>query len=248
MISSLVLTGMFDIGIDKNEKYSLNGERTAIKDVPFIRYRFSEYGEEQIAYIKKMQGKFHYSTHMAEVMLSEKAQEQLKVLADTFDNIAVYLYVPITDEMVTAGIDENTEELLETIKNEAYDRIMIRDNTETLHLVSANMLKRQVAEVTAYAQADIGICNSPLSYGNEACLSALTARNLTAMYSASEECAIPSSNHECMNTCGCIRYVLVESDIPTPIGKGPSEKKSNSGKKTGTSGSKKKVSKAPLEW
>lgn len=249
MVSSLVLTDRFRIGIDKNEKYMLNGEKTSIKEIPFIRYRFDSYTPEDIQYILDMKARFKYSTHLAEFILNDATMEELNMVLDGVGDIATFIYVPITDDEVENGLSDKAKKQLIDIKNEAYDRLMIKDNSNTLHLVAANNIKRQIFDITGLTEKEVGICDSPLSFSGEACLTAIKARELIALYSSSEDCVIPSANHECMNTCGCIRYKLVTEDIPAPISASSSKGNgSNNKKNNGTTSKKKKVSKAPKEW
>lgn len=249
MVSSLVLTDRFSIGVDKNEKYMLNGEKTSIKDIPFIRYRFDSYTPEDTQYINDMKVKFKYSTHLAEFTLGANTKDEIELVLGEVDYIATFIYVPITDEEVEKGLSEETKEQLLAIKNTDYDRVMLKDNSRTLHLVSANNIKKEMANTLKIAEKEIGICSSPLSFDGGACLTAIKARELIAEYSQSEECVIPSANHECMNTCGCIRYKLVTEDIPAPVSTSGSKKTSNKNSGKGKSTlQKKKVSKAPKEW
>lgn len=248
MISNLVLTGRYKIGLDKNDKFIMDDSKLSTKDVPFIRYRFSEYTQDDVEYIKSMKKTFKHSTHLLEFILSDKTKTELNFMLGSIEDIATYIYVPITDEEVLRGLSELQLGLLSNIKNEVYDRIMIKDNSKTLHLVSANKIKKQISEATGFKETDIGICSSPLSFSGEACLTAIRARELTALYSSSEECAIPSANHECMNTCGCIRHKVVTSDIIVPISSTTSSKDSNNKKNGDKANIKKKVSKAPVEW
>lgn len=248
MISNLVLTGMYKIGV-LDGKYLLNGEKTSIKDVPFIRYRFDNYGEEEIAYIKDMQSKFKYSVHLAEVKLSEDTANTMYNIKNNIDRIAIFVYIPVTDDTIHNGFSSTTLCCIEGLKDTPFDRVMLKDNSTLMDTISATKLKKSVAGLIGQRENQIGICSSPLSFCGEACLTAIQARDLIALYSNTDECKIPSANHECMNTCGCIRHTVVNSDINAPVAK---TNKGNSKGKKASSGNRgntlKKVSKAPIEW
>ena len=40
MITSIVLTGEYSIGIDKNDRFQVGDKKISLKEVPFVRYRF----------------------------------------------------------------------------------------------------------------------------------------------------------------------------------------------------------------
>ena len=215
MVTNLLFKEKHNIGIEK-EKCLINNEKTSIKDIPIIRYRFKEYGELEKQFIRNQISKFIYSVHLAELELSEKTQKELEDLADEFDNLAIFVYIPVDDTDVQNGLNESKISLLESIKDEIFDRILLLDNSKTLHIISANKIKEQVEATIDISKADIGICNSPLSIGENACLTAVRARDIIATYGTNECCAIPSANHQCMNECGCIRHIEIKSDIPAP--------------------------------
>lgn len=238
MVTSLVLKNKYTIGVDSADKIMVGDTKVKIKEVPFIRYRFDSFSEEDTAYIKSTMAKFIYSGHLAEVVIKDGFEKEVEYLNDTFENMAVFLYLPITDEHVTScELTTHDIELLEKIDNSMiYDRIMLKDASETLYLVSANKLKQQVAKVTGVSASEMGICGSPLSFGEDACLTAVRARALASIYVENENCAIPSANHECMSCCGCIRYYVVESNIAAPVGS-----KGARGRKTKVDGANKVV-------
>lgn len=247
MVTSIVFTGKHNVGVDSNEKFMLNGDKNSIKDVPFVRYRFDNYTQEEVDYIKKQQEKFKYSTHLAEVTLSELTAQQIDLITSQIESIAIFIYVPITDKEAEQGLSEGIVKNLQSISTCMYDRVMIKDNSSSLYLVTANELKAEISKVLGIKAEDIGICGSPLSFGTEPCLTAIRARELISLYSLNDGCAIPSANHQCMNTCGCIRYVVISADVPAPVSKKKTSapSKSKSGK---SSKAKVKVNKAPFEW
>jgi hypothetical protein len=90
----------------------------------------------------------------------------------------------------------------------------------------------------------MGICSSPLSFDDMACLTAVKAREIMSRYSTTTDVALPSANHQSMNCCGCIRYVTVTEDIPAPSdGK---QKQASGNKKNSSDESKPKANKVPV--
>ncbi len=217
MIISIALTDKHNIGLDSYDRFLVGEEKVSIKEVPFVRYRFENYGEAEIDYIKRMKDIFKHSSHMVEITLDGNTAELLDKLEDDIESIIRFVYVPIDDTTVTNGFTAETEELLDSIADSDFDRIMIKDNSKTLYSVIAERLKKEISEITDHPIRDVGICQSPLSFHGNACLTAVKARELSAEYAENDEVALPSANHENMNTCGCIRYHLFTSDVAAPI-------------------------------
>lgn len=233
MITSIVLTNTHKIGIDSNGKFMVGDTKVSIKEVPFVRYRFNKFGETELNYIGKMKNIFKHSSHMVEITISEDTPKILDAIEEKLQNIIRFIYVPVVDSHVTDGFDESTLKLVELLDDYDFDRVMLKDNTTTLHAVAAAKLKKEIADTIDVNVKDIGICQSPLSFNGEACLTAVKARELSAEYAENDEVALPSANHECMNCCGCIRYHVIDSDVAAPVSKttkGTKKKTSNKNK------------------
>ncbi len=238
MVTSIVLLGEYSIGLDKNDKFEVDQKKISVKEVPFVRYRLQEYTEDTVNYIKKMKEQFRYSAHMAEITVKPGVRQVLDFLTESVENLIQFMYIPVTDKEVQEGLGQEMIELLKECNGAAVDRVMIKDNSTSLYLVSANNIKKQIASVLGINPMEIGICSSPLSFNGEACLTAVMARQLSAMYSENDEAALPSANHECMQTCGCIRYVEIANHILSTIIKDKPSNKEDTKKST----SKTKVS------
>jgi len=211
---SIVLSGCHRIELDKSGKFNCGDTKVSIKEVPFVRYRFEQYTEKEIEYIGKMLDKFKFSTHLAEIQLSDKSYEELTLIKSKTDSVATYIYVPITDEVVANGLSDETISMIEKANMKEYDRVMLKDNSSTLYNVPAIKIKKVIAGKTGVDYRQIGICSSPLSFNEgEACINAVRARRLSAEYARSYEVALPSANHECMNECGCIRHYEIRTDV-----------------------------------
>lgn len=238
MITSIVLTGTYSIGVDQFGKFFANNIKVSVKDVPFVRYRFENYTDKELSYIREMKEKFKYSSHMAEIMLSNKTPSEIDAL-DDIPNVIRYIYVTVTDVEVTAGFSVEQIEMLKSLGDRFYDRLMIKDKSTTLDVVASFKLKKALSDITGMSVDEIGVCSSPLSFNQgNACIDALRAKQLSAEYAESDEVALPSANHECMNCCGCIRYCVLSADVAAPEGK-----KSNSAVKDTSNESKGEVKK-----
>lgn len=226
MITSIVVTGTHSIGMNINNKIEIEGNMLSVeKDIPFIRYRFSEYGEAQYEYIAKMMKQFSYSTHLAEIELSENTETIIKYMTDNIPNMVKYVYINVTNDDVERGeLEEYQESLIDKLSGLSIDRIMFRDKSTTLDTVTVKKLIKKYSDMvkdkndsSARPQPDMfGVCSSPLSFGDWACLTAVKARELMSVYSTVADVALPSANHQCMNCCGCIRYMVVSSDLAAP--------------------------------
>lgn len=226
MITSIALTGKYNIGVNSNNKIKVDDKVLSLdSEIPFVRYRFNEYDDSSIEYISAMKAKFVKQTHLAEMQLVAGIGQIVDKLNPLL--VAKYIYIDLTDETVSAGkLDDATKQLIESeqifqkLSLGVIDRVMFRDKSSTLDLVAFNKI---VANLIAPYKSlpnvnkdNIGVCSSPLSFGDMCCLTAVRARDLMAKYSASADVALPSANHQNMNTCGCIRYVVVSSDTEAP--------------------------------
>lgn len=223
MVVSIVLTGRYNIGVNGNNKIKVNDKLIEMKDIPFIRYRFNEYTEEDIEFIKKNKEKFNGPIHLIEISLNDKTRNVLDMV-NSMEDVPKFIYVPINDEDIAMGIKDNTLELLKGISDYFFDRVMIKDNTSMLYPLAADKIKFKIEEALngAIPARDIGICGSPLSFRNnttegQACLTAVWARKIMAEYSSTPDIVVPSASHECMTCCGCIQYFVVDHDLPAPL-------------------------------
>ena len=239
MITSIVITDCVAINLNSNKKFKV-GEQTlsAEKEVPFVRYRFKEYSDKEFKYIEEMISKFNRSTHLIEIELNEKTKEVLNYITVNMPYLVKYVYTPVTDTEVESGkLSENCENYLEGIKEHNIDRFMLRDKSTTLDMVAYKKIAKSL-KVFGLVEQNIGVCSSPLSFGTLACLTAVKARELMSVYSEVADVALPSANHQCMNCCGCIRYLVVDKDTEIVPDKKVGTKKTT----TRTTSEKKKTS------
>lgn len=222
MITNIKLTGMYNIGVNDSNNIDVNGTNVSLKDIPFVRYAFDKYGTDELDYIKRSMQKFAHSAHLVEIKLTENTDEYLEVLSEILDKVAKYIYIDVTQQ----DMDSNTmntlvlSKLAEACSKCRFDRIMLVDKTTNLDMVTARKFIKEVSVRTGVTDKKIGICSSPLCMtDNLACLTAVTARELAAVYATSKDVVSPSANHQDMNCCGCMRFFTVTSDIEAPAGK-----------------------------
>lgn len=250
MITSIKVNGKHSIGVRDN-KVEIDGNTLDInKEIPFVRYNLGEMAEPEIDYIKSMKEKFKASTHLVEINAEDNPNliDTVKNVRESLNNVAVYVYFNITDDNVESkSLAYTMLEEIKALKNVAVDRIMFKDKTTTLDTVTSENLIKQASKESGIAISTFGICSSPLSFGDNACLTAIKARELMSKYSEIADVALPSANHQCMNCCGCIRYINVTSDIEAPpekvkkakTNKGTASSKDPSNKNTGVNKEKK---------
>lgn len=231
MITSVVLTDCHNIKLNSNKKFKV-GEHTlsAEKEIPFVRYRFKDYTNKEFSYIEEVMNKFNRSTHLIEIELNERTKDVLDYLTVNIPNAAKYIYVNVTDtEVLNGELSEQYKDLIAELRDFEIDRYMLKDKSTTLDMVAYKKLAKSLKPF-GIAETDIGVCSSPLSFGDLACLTAVKARELMSMYSEVDDVALPSANHQCMNCCGCIRYIVIDKDTEEILDKASKvgAKKSNS--------------------
>lgn len=229
MITNLLITGEHKIKLGKSQKLAFGDSKVSVKEIPLVRFRPSEITENTVDYFYELKEKFKYSCHILELEVSEYALNVLKVLADKEDFNIVFLFVPVTDKELEVGIQEDVLDLVnKCIDTYDIERLIIKDNTSMMHSIQYNELKSQITNATGGGESKhwIGICGSPMSFGDEACLTAVIAREIMANYGENDEYALPSSKHESMNECGCIRHMVIERDVTSvvEIGKSKNDK------------------------
>ena len=218
MVTSIVLTGKYNIGMNSNKKIKVDDQTLSVeKDVPFIRYRFEQYGEEEFAYINKIKQQFCNSTHLVELKACENIDEVLSQLEQNIQSVAEYIYIDVTEpEALNKHLDDSKIQLMSKASQFKIDRFMLKDKSTSLDAVAANAIIADIKKKTGIKENMVGICSSPLSFSESACLTAVKARELMSLYSPVSDMSLPSANHQCMNCCGCIRYMVVSNDLETP--------------------------------
>lgn len=246
MVTSIVLTGMYDIGVSSTGKIKTpDGNVVELKDIPFVRYRFQHYGEEELKFIMNNKKKFP-CVHVVEITLDSDTADTLNKIEELETNLGVMVYVDVTDtEVANKGFSEETEELLEDISECKFDRLNIRDKSTSLFSVDLMKLKKELRSLTGIKEDEIGVCGGPMCFINgNACLTAVKAREMLAKYSEHDDSVVPSANHEgkmdnadniesCVNRCGCIRYHIFNHDMEAPATKSQGTKKVNVKTSTG---------------
>lgn len=204
--------------MNSNKKIKIDNNVLSVeKDIPFIRYRFNQYTDAEYNYIVSSMKQFCFSTHLAEIMLSDNTASTIKYLAENIKNIAKYVYVDVTDDEVINGhLSTDKMSMLDSIIGLKVDRIMLKDKSTKLDTITAKKIIKELSNRLSLSENTFGVCSSPLSFSEWACLTAVKARELMSIYSTIADVALPSANHQCMNCCGCIRYMTVSTDTEAP--------------------------------
>lgn len=222
MISSILVTGPYKIGQNANKKIKVNDTILSVeKEIPFVRYRFSTYSDSDFEYIKSMTEQFPVSTHLVELTLDENTVGNVRK-ARKAGSLAVFVYADVTEDEVQGGslsatTLENVAKLKELSKDETIDRFMLKDKSKNLDRVTIHRFIKQLKDASGFKDPTFGVCGSPYSFDDMCCLTAVRARELMAKYSSVPDVALPSANHQNMNTCGCIRYITVNNDLAAPL-------------------------------
>lgn len=250
MVTSLKFTKALTFNLGKTDKFkcSTNDTVLSIKDIPAIRYNFTEYGDTELGFIRAMLGKFRYSLHVVEFDISSHALDLDKF--QEFSNLAYILHIPIYAESVnerTFGqdIEQKMQEHPEFISR--MDRFVITDKSDNLDYMTLNALMFRLDKLVHCGLSKIGCCNSPFTTSENSCLSALTTRELSAKYTIESDAVLPSSNHNRLeNNCGCLRYITIEQEL-IPVYKAVSSKETKETKETkdGKRGQESKAKKLP---
>lgn len=232
MVTSLRLSGMYTVHVNSKRNFSI-GEKTfnIDKDIPIVRYSFKAYEEAEIAYIKKMMELFEKQTHIVEVNVTSNLGEVLAKLEEHLPNVAKFIRVEVTDEVVKNGIDCNNDfGFLMMACGHAVDQVVLVDKSTSLDYLHCEKIIDTLSKRMGLSKIKFGICESPLSMGERACLTAVKAREIMSKY-GDESAPLPSANHQSMNECGCIRYLQIDADTK-PMAEKVTNTTSESGEKT----------------
>lgn len=222
MITSIKVKGMYNIGVNESNNIDINGTNVSLKDIPFVRYEFDKYDTDEVNYIKESMNKFIHSTHLLQFKVGESLLTDLNNTIELHNNVAKYVYADIIEENVgTSQLNADTIIAIQQAYTVCrFDRFMLVDKTASLDMANAKKIIKHLSTVLGVNESKIGICSSPLCMSdNLACLTAVTARELAAIYATSKEIVSPSANHQDMNCCGCMRFFVVDKDIEAPAGK-----------------------------
>lgn len=241
MITCLKLKGKHSIGLNSSNQIDVDGTNVSIKEIPFVRYDFDTYSDEELSYILKTIEKFKLSTHLIQFKaFSGSLIDDLNRLSVLEGKVAKYLYFNLSQADLALGqiSNEQIAVAMNAMQSYTFDRIMIIDSTDEMTMVTAKQIIKTLSKQLGIKEGNIGICNSPLCMSdNLACLTAVTAREVASKYSTNDVVATPSANHQCMNCCGCIRFYEVTSDISAPADtktKKPKKEKTEKADKTST--------------
>lgn len=212
MVTALEFKSEYDLGISQTGKFYVDKENNvieSIKNVPIV----IENNIYNLDYIKSNMNKLKYSCHVAFIDIDKANVEFIKSLNKM--GVAVFLRMTINENNMEIVMDLNDETVPYDVRG-CIDRYILVDNTKSMTFDKLLKIKEFVGETLGVSVDDIGVCGSPFSFGDNACLCAVWARRIMAKYISNTEVALPSANHECMEECGCIRKVVITDNICAP--------------------------------
>ena len=231
MVTGILLTGTYNVGINTNGKLKTpNGTTISINDVPFVRYRFNQYGPAEMEFIQNNMKRFQ-CLNIIDIELNSQTCNILEDIENRELNIAKFIMIPITNEEILHGLSSDVMEYLDNLSGYEVDRIVLKDVSNNSFPEALNRFRSEIAKMSSLRsmgikELNIGICGGPYCFSGDACLTAVRARELMAKYSERKDDVVPSANHEgkldnvnfegCTNTCGCIRYHVYKHDVEAP--------------------------------
>lgn len=206
---------------------------TGVGQVVSITYDFQP-GDlvKLVDYVNNLRKTFEHSLHVVHLHACDESIQLLQSESTGFfDTVPVIWHLNITDEDV-AGKRlslENAQRVAELAStprpdgrpvSSYIDRLMLHDYSTSMYTVDAEELRKAVTKLLGMRTDSVGICGSPLSTGEDCCLTARRDREWAAQYVHSSYVVLPSSNHQSMERCGCLRDVTIRgTDIITPDAK-----------------------------
>lgn len=217
MISSLRITGKYNIGVSANDTIMMGDNEVSLKDIPIVRFKLGSYGAEEVEYIRSTLSKFRYSSGIIEVNDDARLFE-MEYVSSLKDIAGILYYVSVTDEIYRSNMFNASDKLLRAIKEDNFEKVILVDNTTCLDIIGADALIKRVAKALGIGTDRIGMCESPMCLAaGVCCISAVDARDIASKYNFNTEVAIHSANHQSMDTCSCVRHFTVKGDIEAPI-------------------------------
>lgn len=233
MVIALEFKEKHNVGVNSDGKFYLDKENNSIesiKNVPMVIY--NNFDNEE--FIRENMDKFKYSCHVAFLNIGNACNEDVEMLNKLGVGIIVRFRVTQENESdIPKLFIEDSD-----IDFSMVDRVVIIDDTINMQVQQLENIKKYLAQRTGHKREDIGVCCSPFSFGENACLCAIWARKLMAKYTANTDVALPSANHEDMEECSCIRKKIILSDVEAPHN---TSSKSSNGDKVSNKESKTKT-------
>lgn len=229
MVISLRLKRPAVVGMNRNNKVKLNGTLVSMNDIPFVRYAFEKYDDEEIEFIKQNMQRFVGPVHFIELSATMAGIVDACSKISQLENTVKFLYVNIDEAVMQTNTLEHLYDILDNIVATGirFDRLMLRDPNNYMIPIQVSKFRSQLSNYARKLGApanDIGICGSALSFrrgdtDGGACLTAVWARQLMTDYLPDSEInrGLPVASHECMDCCGCVKYFTVTEDIPAPL-------------------------------
>lgn len=220
MITSILFKKVVNVGVNSKREIFVNIGEKEVKlnldtDIPVIRYKFDgEIGNDEVTFIKNNMLVFNRTVPILELKYDAIGVELLRQIREANMQIGVILHVDIFENEVLNKALNPEHKAFTNIAGLNVDRVVFNDVSDKMDTIAFNTLVKEFADAHGMNKKDIGICGSPLSFGENCCLSSIKAREIMAKYSTIMDLPLPSGNHQDMNTCGCMRYVVINDNLP----------------------------------
>ena len=175
MITSLMFNGKYNVAFNSNKKIKVQDKILSVVDnISCIRYRLGNYTQEEVNYIKSIKDIFINSVHIVEFMLNDNLLSEL-TLFNTL-KVAKFLRIDLTDtDIAQTALDAQKMQLLQSIiqANITIDRYVLVDKTSSINTVALSNIIKNMTSTLGLQENNIAICESPLSFSDKCCLSAV---------------------------------------------------------------------------
>ena len=207
MVTGIEFVKPVNVSVNSNGKFYLDHAETnaeSIKSIPVVVYS----NLVNLEFIRQNITKFKLSCHVVLVdhtNITEELREELNKMG-----VAVVVRVPLEDCSLAETLTKSN------VNYFLCDRVVLLDRKLNTSPFEITAFKEELAQLVNVPSLDIGVCGSPFSFGENACLNAIWCRRLMAKYTSNTEVALPSANHESMECCGCIRRIIIDTDRKAP--------------------------------
>lgn len=198
MITNIRFSNVVDVSPTSTEEFRLSdGEVISKSTVPAVIYKLHNYYINELEFVKSQVALFDRSLHIAEVRYDGNYTQEITALK-SLEHVAIFLHIVLDDADVEQGtLSEEKATKLTHMKEDArlssgIDRVILEDQSTSLHTEVALKLRKAVAELTGVKEDIITLDNSPVIVPNteSGYLTALIARKLGAIYGQNENLVI----------------------------------------------------------
>lgn len=254
MITGIVFDKIVKVQLSAGDKFKVGKEKVGTNEVPYVRYKFDGYTEDEINFIKAMKKIFVHAVHIVDVNLQDSGvADYVEFVRANVENVCLFGCYTLDDSS-----KDDLESVLQDFRDctvlSVLEKVVLKDETTYMMLPHFDNIKKQLFRTTGID--NVSICSSPATTDENCCISAEYSRHLASRYGDEETVNVVATYQTKGLGCHCVRYVVINEDIVKCNGDkaGSSNKEAN--KKDGgskESKSKKKtkskqVGSVPMGW